>query len=164
MASVALLPNFRPIGAAGNNLQNPALNPTPGTPETRIAAPGTTNGLINGPNPRTISNVVSGGAQGNVNDPTHSDWLYVFGQFVDHDLSSQQIGTTPINIPIPPGDPNFPAGSSIALNRAVIDPTNGTSSVRLKVEQFQLIMRVGVVCDLLDARECLLQRQFLEKR
>lgn len=131
MVSVALLPNFRPIGAAGNNLQNPALNPTPGTPETRIAAanfaPSTTNGLINGPNPRTISDVISDGAQGNVNDPTHSDWLYVFGQFVDHDLSSQQIGTTPINIPIPPGDPNFPAGSSIALNRAVIDPTNGTA-------------------------------------
>src|SRR5450631_4377112 len=124
-----ILPEFRPIGGIDNNLDNPALDPTPGSAELQIAplnySPGTTNGLIDAPNARTISNVVSGGqsADGenaNTDDPTGaSAWLYAFGQFVDHDLDLESVGTTDISIPVPNGDPNFSDGTAIPLTRAI---------------------------------------------
>jgi len=123
-----LLRQFRPIGGSRNNFQHPQFNAIPGSPELAIApldfAPGTHNGLVSGPNPRTISNVISGGTGLNgVNaetaDPAASAWLYVFGQFLDHDLDLESTPTTnpAINIAIPPGDPVFTAGTSIAMNR-----------------------------------------------
>jgi peroxidase len=133
--TVKLLQSFRPIGAAGNNQSRPELNPLPGNPELKIApfnfGPGNT--LVDGPNPRTISNVISGGTgaqgqTGDTTDPGVSAWLYVFGQFVDHDLdleSNTQSGT-PINITVPAGDPIFQAGTSIAMTRDVRDPQTNT--------------------------------------
>lgn len=131
-----LLSEFQPIGGIDNDV-NPSLNPVPGTPEIAIAppnyAPGTTNGLIDGPNPRTLSNVVSGsqsadGDNASTNDSTGaSAWLYAFGQFIDHDLDLEAVGTTDISISVPNGDPDYPNGSSIALTRATTDPTTGTA-------------------------------------
>src|ERR1700677_3300678 len=123
-----LLSEFQPIGGIDNEV-DPSLNPVPGTAELEIAppnyAPGTSNGLIDGPNPRTISNVVSGGQSADgenadTNDPTGaSAWLYAFGQFVDHDLDLEAVGTTAINIAVPDGDPDFPDGTTIPLTRAI---------------------------------------------
>lgn len=131
MANIQLLPQFRPIGALGNNLDNPALDPVPGTPEPNLTplqfAPGTTDGLIDGGNPRSISNTVSGGPQAEVTDTSRSAWLYAFGQFVDHDLDLEQVGGSAINIPVPNGDPNFADGSVIPLTRALTDPATGTA-------------------------------------
>jgi peroxidase len=131
MSTVSPLPEFRPIGAIGNNLADPALDPVPGSPETKLApanfAPGTTDGLIDGPNPRMISNVVTGGDQADTTDPTASAWLYAFGQFVDHDLDLEKVGSTAIDIPVPDDDPNLAAGSSIGLTRAITDPSTGTA-------------------------------------
>lgn len=131
-----LLREFRPIGGSGNNLQNPALNAVPGAPELALArlnfAPGTTDGLISGPNPRTISNVISGGTGANgvnaqTTDPQASAWLYVFGQFVDHDLDLEDTPPTnpAINITIPPNDPTF-KGTSVAMNRDTRSPSTNT--------------------------------------
>jgi len=125
---IRLLKEFRPIGGFGNNLENPDLDVVPGSPEIALAplnfAPGTRDGLVNGPNPRTISNVISGGTgangqNGQTTDPVASAWLYVFGQFVDHDLSLEDTPLTsaPINIPVPPGDPVFASGTSIFMSR-----------------------------------------------
>ncbi|MBV9354319.1 MAG: peroxidase [Chloroflexi bacterium] len=135
--SVTLLPQFRPIGGGGNNQSNPALNAVPGNPEIAVAplnfAPGSGDPLVSGPNPRTVSNVVSG-QKGNGNhdatttDPTASAWLYVFGQFVDHDLDleSTPANAPAINITVPPGDPVFAAGTSIALTRDQRNPSTNT--------------------------------------
>jgi peroxidase len=133
---LTLLKEFQPIGGIDNTV-NPSLNPVPGTPERAIAppnfAPGTTDTPISGPNPRTLSNVVSGGqsADGenaNTSDPTGaSSWLYAFGQFVDHDLDLESVGTTDISIPVPNGDPNFPNGTTIPLDRAITSPATGTA-------------------------------------
>jgi peroxidase len=132
-----LLKEFRPIGGSGNNIANPELNVVPGTPEIALAplnfAPGTNDGLIAAPNPRTISNVIAGGtgARGQnaeSDDPTASAWLYVFGQFLDHDLDLEETPTTstPINIVVPPGDPVFPAGTTIAMTRDTRSPATNT--------------------------------------
>jgi peroxidase len=135
--SPTLLKQFRPIGGSGNNLQHPQFNPVPGAPELAIAplnfAPGSHNGLIAGPNPRTISNTISGGTGLNgvnaeTEDPTASAWLYVFGQFLDHDLDLESTPTTTaaINILIPPGDPAFKAGTSITMTRDVRSTSTNT--------------------------------------
>src|SRR5207247_276391 len=92
---VRLLHEVRPIGGSGNNLDHPEFDAVPGSAELRLApsnfAPGSTDGLIDGPNPRAVSNVIAGGtgAKGEneeSEDAAASGWLYVFGQFLDHDL------------------------------------------------------------------------------
>ena len=134
---ITLLESFRPIGGTGNNLDNPNFNATPGSPELNLAplnfAPGTANGLINGPNPRTISNVISGGTgaqgqNGQTTDPVASAWLYVWGQFVDHDLGLEAapLTTDAINITIPANDPDVSAGTVISMTRAVRSPATNT--------------------------------------
>jgi hypothetical protein len=73
-------------------------------------APGNNDKLVAGPNPRTISNVIAGGTgangqNGQTTDPVVSAWLYVFGQFVDHDLDLEETPTnsSPTNITVPKG-------------------------------------------------------------
>lgn len=133
----SLLKEFRPIGGSGNNLANPAFNAVPGSAELAVVQPtvaaGGDNQLGTNLNPRTISNAISGGTgangqNGQTDDPVHSAWLYVFGQFVDHDLSLEQTLPTsaPANIVIPPGDPVFPSGTVIAMTRASRNPSAGT--------------------------------------
>ena len=84
---IRLLKEFRPIGGSGNNLENPDLDVVPGSPESAMAplnfAPGTVDGLVNGPNPRTISNGISGGTgangqNGQTTDPVASAWAIRF--------------------------------------------------------------------------------------
>ncbi|MGA8656792.1 MAG: peroxidase family protein [Chthoniobacterales bacterium] len=134
---INLLEQFRPIGGSGNNLKNPELNVPPGLAEIAWAplnfAPRTHDGLINGPNPRTISNLISGGPgangqNGQTTDPAASAWLNVFGQFVDHDLDLEATPLTSpaLNIVIPPGDPVFTAGTSILMTRDTRNPETNT--------------------------------------
>ncbi len=125
---IRLLNEFRPIGGVGNNVRNPSLNAIPGNAELAFAPlnflPNTRDGMVPGPNPRTVSNIVAGGtgSQGQnaqTTDPVISAWLYVFGQFVDHDidLEATPLTSPAINIVVPPGDPVFAAGTVIAMNR-----------------------------------------------
>jgi peroxidase len=134
---ISLLAEFRRIGGSGNNLEDPDLDVVPGGPEIALApfnfASGTTDGLAKGPNPRTISNVIAGGAgangqNGQTTDPVASAWLYVFGQFVDHDLDLEETPMTSasINILVPKGDPVFKEGTSIAMTRDTRNPDTNT--------------------------------------
>ena len=82
---------FRTIDGSDNNLDNPTYNSSAGSEMIRIApanfAAGTFNTPIDGPNAREISNVVSSGPQAVEHDPTGlSAMMYVWGQFIDHDL------------------------------------------------------------------------------
>jgi Animal haem peroxidase len=103
--------SFRTIDGSNNNL---TFRPIGGsdlpaeTTEIRIApADFTTTPIGADPNPRTISdNIATFGGLGDTQaDETNSAWLYVFGQFVDHDLDKEAL------------DP--------AINRDVIDPITG---------------------------------------
>jgi hypothetical protein len=134
---IRLLPEFRSIGGGGNNRLHPNYDAVPGSPEQALApphfAPGTSRGLVDGPNARAISNLIAGGTgesgqSGQTTDPAASAWLYVFGQFVDHDLDLENTPptTASIDIAIPPLDPVFPAGTSIAMTRDAVDPETGT--------------------------------------
>jgi peroxidase len=128
---------FRPIGGIDNNLRNPKFNATPGSPELAIAplrfADPVTLEPAAGPNPRTISNIIAGGAGANGADsqsldPVASAWLYVFGQFVDHDLSLETSSPDGprIDIEVKPGDPVFPQGGRIKMTRDTRHPLTHT--------------------------------------
>jgi peroxidase len=136
-STVSLLNEFRPIGGTGNNLKNPELNAVPGAPEIALTplnfVAGTTDTPVSFPNARTISNVIAGGTgalgqNAETNDPNASAWLYVFGQFVDHDidLESTPMTNPTFSITVPVGDPTFTAGTSIEMNRDDRDPTTNT--------------------------------------
>jgi peroxidase len=136
-SQISLLPEFRPIGGSGNNLENPAFDVVPGTAEIALAplnfAEGTTDGLVDAPNPRTISNVIAGGtgAKGqnaDTTEPYASAWMYVFGQFVDHDidLESTPMDSAAIDITVPDDDPGFTPGTTIAMTRDDRDPNTNT--------------------------------------
>jgi len=60
------------------------------------------------PNPRHISNQLFKQNESNP-DPTElSDYLWVFGQFIDHDITLVENNTAePLPIPVPQGDPQF---------------------------------------------------------
>ena len=64
------------------------------------------------------------------NDRSMSDWIYAWGQFIDHDLDLTTTGSTPFDIPVPLGDPFFdPNGTGtqvIALDRSNFDEGSGT--------------------------------------
>lgn len=61
----------------------------------------------NRPNPRTVSNSLFA-QDGLFNDPVGlSDYTWVFGQFIDHDVALTEIPMESTPIPIPAGDPDF---------------------------------------------------------
>jgi peroxidase len=131
------LEEFRPVGGVNNNLLRPELNAVPDAPELAIAplnfANPTTLEMIDGPNPRTISNRIAGAAGTNgddaqTTDPVASAWLYVFGQFVDHDLSLEIASPASQAIPIavPSGDPVFKDGTVIDVLRDGRSPVTKT--------------------------------------
>lgn len=90
-------------------------------------AAGTTDTPIDGPNPRAVSNIVSSGAEADATDPTGlSAMMYVWGQFIDHDLDhTLPDNTTDISITVPARDANLQPGSTIPLTRSITDPATG---------------------------------------
>ncbi|MDH3652798.1 MAG: hypothetical protein OEN21_00880 [Myxococcales bacterium] len=83
------------------------------------------------PSPRAISNAVCADSQRPPNALGASDFLWQWGQFVDHDidLSGEQEPAEPMPIPVPSGDPFFdPAGTgfmTIDANRSIYHPGTG---------------------------------------
>jgi len=83
------------------------------------------------PNPRRISNSLF--AQDSpLSDPLKlSDFTWVFGQFIDHDLGLTPDGSEPMDIQVPQGDPMFDPFNTgqvtISMVRNVFDPSTGTS-------------------------------------
>ena len=60
------------------------------------------------PNPREISNTVSAQTESVNNYLNASDWIWQWGQFLDHDLDLNEGGEEPFFIPIDPDDPLAP--------------------------------------------------------
>jgi len=128
--------NFRSVDGSNNNLADPTMNQT-GTDFARVGPANFSDGIsamTPGPNPRDISNILV--AQGDTGeDGPHlmddngvalSGMMYVWGQFVDHDLDLEKGGTTTdISITVPANDEFLPPGSTIPLTRVAIDPATG---------------------------------------
>lgn len=110
----------RTYDGSGNNLQNTDWGATH-TQLRRYTTNGYADGIsspggFNRPNPRIISNALF--AQDSLfNDPRQlSDFIWVFGQFIDHDISLTGDSDEPAMVPVPAGDPWFdPFGQGTAL-------------------------------------------------
>lgn len=122
--------SYRSIDGSDNNLADAQANAA-GTDFTRIGPANFADGIAaptEGPNPRTISNVVVAGGD-DVEGSGLSGMMYAWGQFIDHDLDkSNSDGINHIDVVVPAGDPDLPDGSIIPLTRAVIDPATGTDA------------------------------------
>ncbi|MGD2182050.1 peroxidase family protein [Lusitaniella coriacea] len=128
--------DFRSIDGSGNNIANPTWGATdthllrllPSDYGDGISTPsGTTR-----PSARAVSNAVSA-QSGSIPNSLHvSDWLWQWGQFIDHDidLTEPHHSTEPFNIKVPTGDPFFDpfntGTQTIGLERSSYDPTTGT--------------------------------------
>lgn len=126
--------NYRTIDGKYNNLANPEWGAV-GTNLRRVIPIGYTDGIStpagqNRPNPRVISNELFA-QDGLLNDPMHlSDFCWVWGQFLDHDIGLTPDGFEPAMIQVPAGDQWFdPIGQGeaiIPMMRNLFDPTTGS--------------------------------------
>ncbi len=132
--SVLFSQDNRSIDGSGNNILNPDLGATH-TQLKRFTSIGYSDGIsapggLTRPNPRTISNELF--AQDTlVNDPLNlSDFVWVFGQFMDHDISLTGDSNESAFVQVPAGDPWFdPFGQGTALifmSRS--EPMSGTGT------------------------------------
>jgi peroxidase len=123
---------FRTIDGSGNSPEDPGRNAA-GDAMVRLAPARYADGVsapADGPNPRTISNLVVGEGEAAIaNTQGLSGMLYAWGQFVDHDLvRTRSDGATRIDVAVPAGDPVFPDGSTIPLTRLEVVPGTGTGT------------------------------------
>ncbi|HWB12602.1 MAG TPA: peroxidase family protein, partial [Pirellulales bacterium] len=129
-----------PINGVGNNLANPTLGAA-GSNFARMTAANFADGIDapngqNLPSARVISNLIAnqdlnGVEQDENSSRSLSDWVYAWGQFIDHDIDLTEGSDVPLDIPIPAGDPTFdPTGQgnlSIPFDRSQTAPGTGTS-------------------------------------
>lgn len=86
------------------------------------------------PNARAISNVVVAQTESKPNTKNVTDYLWVWGQFLDHDIGLTEAASPAeaANIVIEAGDPFFPAGY-LPFSRSAYDPDTGTSNARQQI-------------------------------
>ncbi len=127
---------LRSIDGSGNHREHPETGAA-GTPLLRLFEPDYADGIsalagAERPSPRLVSNLVSAQPDGaRANALAASDFLWQWGQFLDHDLDLTDGVDPPEPAPIavPAGDPFFdPDGSGgveIPLNRSIYAPETG---------------------------------------
>ena len=137
---------YRTIDGSGNNKRNPQMNQAK-VQLIRLADPDYADGIsslagADRPNPRTISNKVNVhplpgsnliNEQGLIPNPdSATNFVWLWGQFMDHDITFSEDRAEPANIKIPRGDDIFdPQSTGMAemfFNRAINDPATGTST------------------------------------
>jgi hypothetical protein len=94
-----------------------------------------------GPNPRSISNILSHEtcAEASRNaEPCLTDWFWLHGQWTDHDLTMVPTFTknespdTELSINVPPTDP-FLAGRTLPLTRSLVEPESPTPNEQINL-------------------------------
>ena len=84
------------------------------------------------PSPRAISNALSAQPESILNSRDLSDFVYVWGQFLDHDINLTSTGSEklPIDVPVndPWFDPNGTGTQTISFTRSVVAEGTGTSA------------------------------------
>jgi peroxidase len=138
-----VLSSIYSIDGTGNNLSDPSRFNwgSVGQDLLRVAPAAYGDGIStlagqDRPSPRLISEVIvtDGTDGGTPNSRFMADWVYAWGQFIDHDIDLTSGGTgtqfQPANIPVPAGDPYFDPNNTgtqvINFNRSEFDPATGT--------------------------------------
>jgi hypothetical protein len=130
---------FRSITGFGNNLANPSWGQA-GTDLLRISPAAYADGISAPSQPNALSPRFLSNALNDQTDPTNpsqdlsppqsrdlSDFAYVWGQFIDHDMGLTLDNTTEsFPIAVPAGDPIGPG--ALPFTRSNFDPRTGTST------------------------------------
>lgn len=114
--------DFRSINGFGNNKENPSLGMAHGN-LPRICPANYADGIstldVEGKsNPRTISNIVCSQDDQIFDQMNLSDYVWVFGQFIDHDIVEVADGEEFSPIIVPGDDQFFTPGSIIPMSRS----------------------------------------------
>jgi hypothetical protein len=131
-----LAASYRPIDGHGNNQAEPTwgapgsqlLRQTPAAYADGFASPAG----LDRPSARLVSNVVMTEHEELLNARNLSDFIYVFGQFIDHDLGLTLTGvpgeSLPISVPADDAyfDPQGTGTQTMRLTRSAFDPATGT--------------------------------------
>ena len=131
---------YRTIDGSNNNATNPNYGQA-GTPLIRITEDAYEDGLsaprveaVSGlplPSARAISNAVSSQNSSIPNSLNATDWIWQWGQFLDHDIDLTEAAhpAEPFNIAVPRGDSHFDpmntGNQAIGLNRSEYINVNG---------------------------------------
>lgn len=130
----------RSYDGTGNNLANPEWGSTNEqllrVAENDYADGISTPGGEDRPSARAVSNaIVAHGEEETTNDRQLSAFIYIWGQFLDHDIDLTEPPTTgkeAFNVAVPKGDqyfdPDNSGGDVIALSRSRYDATTGKST------------------------------------
>lgn len=131
--SASGLAENRSFNGVGNNAANPMWG-SAGAMLLRMSGSAYGDGVssmggVGRPNPRTISNAIFHQSESILNSRGLTDWVWQWGQFIDHDLDLVPRTEPPEPAPIivPTGDPFFTPGTTISFNRSRFDPASGTS-------------------------------------
>lgn len=133
----SVLDEVRTIDGTGNNLIDPSLGSTD-TAFIRIVESDYADGISEAagedrPSAREVSNNVVAQSTSVINDRFLTDFVWQWGQFLDHDidLTGEADPHESLPIEVPTGDIYFdPTGTgtaTISLSRSDYDPTTGTS-------------------------------------
>lgn len=140
----------RAMDGRGNNPLDAEMGAT-FTMEMRMAPVAYADGVsvpsgADRPNPRDISNIVCDQVgMSIVNDSDLSDWVWQWGQFIDHDitLSEFMVPQEAFDIEVPMGDPMFDpmftGSQTIRLDRSIYDAVNsGQNTIRPRQQMNQI--------------------------
>jgi hypothetical protein len=123
---------YRTFDGTANNLENPEWGAA-GEQLLRISEVDYADGINapsgeDRPNPRTVSNVLFKQENNIINGKGLSDYVWVFGQFIDHDISlTSNNPIEPAFVIVPENDEIFTPGSSIFMFRSMPAPNSGIS-------------------------------------
>ncbi len=130
----------RSVDGTGNNLANPEWGST-GEQLLRVAEDDYADDISapagkDRPSAREISNaIVAHGEEDTPNDRQLSAFIYIWGQFLDHDIDltePPETGREAFNVAVPTGDeffdPDGSGGDVIRLNRSRFDAATGTDA------------------------------------
>jgi len=158
------LDEFYSIDGTGNNVENPDYGSVD-EQLLRLTSVEYADGVSepagdDRPSAREVSNAVAAQDESVVNDRYLTDWVWVWGQFIDHDidLTENADPAEAFDIEVPEGDMYFdPDGTGtavIGLNRSVYDPETGSSvdDPRQQINQITAFLDGSVVYGSDDVR------------
>lgn len=158
-------PEYRSIDGTGNNPLNGGLGSTD-EQLIRLASSEYGDGISSPagddrPSARVVSNELVTQETTTPNDRDLADITWLWGQFLDHDISISE-GATPVenlNIDVPAGDPEFDPSNTgdveIGFKRTIYDPETGTadSNPRQQINQITTFIDGSMVYGSDEARQ-----------
>jgi len=161
---IELPTEYRSINGSGNNLANPNWGAAQ-QPFLRLFANGYADSISlppdGRPSARAVSNAIAAQTDSILNNKGASDFLWQWGQFLDHDIVETPTidPAEPFNIEVPMGDPFFDPTSTgsavITLNRSLYEEEHG---VREQVNEISSYIDASMVYGSDDERAFALRR------